>query len=90
MLKIVATVNNRKTLFLGLDRANTTRLHLGKPIVVDAQALIPTGTGQVQDIVLCAAETAAELHAELSRYMPLPPYVETGPDDAPVLWSNDD
>lgn len=74
MLKIVATVNNRQTLFLGLDRENTTRLHEGKPIAVDAQALTQQSQGgPVQDIVLCAGETLDDLHKELGQFLPLPP-----------------
>lgn len=77
MLKILATVNNRRTLFLGLDRTNTDRLHEGKPIPVDAQALAATTPGgPVQDIVLLAGETQAEIHAELSKHLPLPPFQE--------------
>lgn len=79
MLKIVSKVNNRNTLFLGLDRTNTTRLHEGKPIVIDAQALVGGGP-RIQDIVLCAAETLEELHAELSKHLPLPAFVEPDPE----------
>lgn len=79
MLKIVAKVNNRSTLFLGLDRTNTTRLHEGKPIVLDAQALVGGGP-RIQDIVLCAGETLEEIHAELSKHMTLPAYVEPEPE----------
>lgn len=74
MLKVVATVNNRRTLFLGLDRENSNRLHEGKPIVVDLQALAPVGDGRLQDLVLCAGQTLAEVHAELSQFLPLPPW----------------
>lgn len=75
MLKIVATVNNRQTLFLGLDRRNTTALHAGKPIAVDAQALLAQSKdgGPVQDIVICAGETLEDIHRELGQYLPLPP-----------------
>ena len=74
MLKIVATVNNRQTLFLGLDRENTTRLHEGKPIAVDVQALNQTSRGgPVQDVMLCAGETLEDIHRELGQYLPLPP-----------------
>lgn len=79
MLKVLATVNNRRTLFLGLDRVNTARLHEGKPIHVDAQALAATAEGPVQDVVLFAGETTAEIHAELSQYLPLPPFQEPTP-----------
>lgn len=74
MIKIVSTVNNRQTLFLGLDRANTTRLHEGQPIVFDAQVLLRGLDEPVQDIVICAGETLEELHGELSKYLPLPPF----------------
>lgn len=71
MLKVVATVNNRQTLFLGLDRQNTKRLHAGEPIHFDLQALTAQ-IADVQDVVICAGETVAEIHAELSQYLPLP------------------
>lgn len=73
MLRIVATVNNRQTLFLGLDRTNTDRMHQGDPVVVDLQALTANIEQPVQDIVLCADETLADIHADLSRFLPLPP-----------------
>lgn len=74
MLKIVATINNRQTLFLGLDRENTARLHEGEPIAVDIQALVHGSNGvPIQDIVLCAGETLADLHRDLSQFLPLPP-----------------
>lgn len=80
MLKVVTTVNNRRTLFLGLDRENTTRLHEGKPIAVDVQALMAQAkdAGPVQDIVIVAAETVELIHRELSRYLPLPPLSPEG------------
>lgn len=76
MLKVLTTVNNRRTLFLGLDRENTNRLHGGKPIAVDVQALAATVDGEVQDVVLFAGETLADVHAELSQFVPLPPLEE--------------
>lgn len=89
MLKIVASVNNRETLFLGLDRENTTRLHEGKPIVVDAQALTAQlKHGPIQDVVLCAGETLDDIHAELSQYIPLPPMAGGTRWDAP--WGEGD
>lgn len=73
MLRVVVTINNRRTLFLGLDRANTKRLHNGQPIVTDIQALGSTESDPIQDIVLCADETLGDLHTKLSKYLPLPP-----------------
>lgn len=71
MLKAMALVNNRRTLFLGLSRENTRRLHEGLPIAVDAQALAQMAQGEpVQDIVLFAGETEEACAAELAQYFP--------------------
>ena len=87
MLKAVATVNNRRTLFLGLDRTNTERLHGDQPIVIDVQALLAGGPyTDVQDLVITAHETLADAHAAWSELMPLPPYRDVGPDDAPHVY----
>lgn len=80
MLKIVAVVNNRKTLFLGLSKVNTSRLLDGKPSVIDVQALV-AGAEPVQDIVLCAGETDKVVYDELAQYIDLPPYREPRPDE---------
>lgn len=78
VLKIVATINNRRTLILGLSRENTTRLHDNKPIAVDVQALTAAlSEGPVQDIFICAGETERDLHMEWSGLIPnLPSYEE--------------
>jgi hypothetical protein len=70
MLKVGATVNNRRTLFLGLDRTNTTRLHAGEPIAVDVQALAVGVGGPFQDVVLFAGETLEDMATELDKYVP--------------------
>lgn len=72
MLKIGVTVNNRRTLFLGLDRNNTDRLHRDQPIPVDIQALAQGGDldGPFQDVVLVAGETLSEIATTLDRYIP--------------------
>lgn len=69
MLKVVAMVNNRRTLFCGLDRENTKRLHAGQPIAIDAQAV---AGAPVLDVVLFAGETLEDCHAELGKYIELP------------------
>lgn len=78
MLRVVANINNRRTLFLGLDRNNTDNLHVDQPIVVDYQALMQTSGGQpVQDIVIFAEETLEQVHQNLlDAGLPLPPYAE--------------
>lgn len=74
MLKIVANVGGRATLFLGIDRANTERLHADMPIKVNAEELLePTSMDKVQDVVLVAGETVADLIDQLRRGgMPIP------------------
>lgn len=77
MIRLVAEIHNRRTMLLGLDRENTSRLHAGKPIVVDLQAMSSNVEGDLQDLVLCAGETLGDIHDELSRYIPgLPPFEE--------------
>jgi hypothetical protein len=81
MLQVLTTVNNRTTLLLGLDRENTARLHDGQPIVVDAQALLAqVDSDRVQDVAIFAGETLADLHRDLSEYLPLPPPLAADPD----------
>ena len=72
VLRVVATVNNRRTLFLGLSRENTRRLHQNEPIPVDAQALAQTSLldGPIQDVVLFAGETEDACAEELGRWLP--------------------
>jgi hypothetical protein len=72
MLKVIATVNNRRTLFLGLSRENTRRLHKGQPIPVDAQALTQGALldGPIQDVVLFAGETEDACAEELGQWLP--------------------
>lgn len=82
MLKIVAVVNNRRTLFLGLARTNTERLHDDQPIVVDSQAIggieVDGFPCPIQDIVLLAGESLADVHAQLiAAGLPLPPFEDT-------------
>lgn len=74
MLKIVANLDGRATLFLGIDRENTSRLHADMPIKVNAEELLePTGMDQVQDVVLIAGETMADILDQLRRAgLPLP------------------
>lgn len=80
MLKAIATLNNRRTLFLGLQRENTKRLHDDKPIVIDLQALL-AGDDPIQDIVIYAAETHRGLHDQLTSLgLPMPPFVEPTPE----------
>lgn len=78
MIKAVAHINNRATLILGLDRRNTDSIHAAKPIVVDLQAILQgsPNTEAVQDIVIVAGETLQQVHADLARFLPLPPYEE--------------
>ncbi len=89
MLKVLATVNNRRTLFLGLERENTARLHDDKPIVLDLQAMTQSieMAAPVQDIVILAGETLRDVYAQLLEVMPeLPPYVEPEPDQPPWTY----
>jgi hypothetical protein len=81
MLKIVAEVNNRQTLFLGMSRLTTAKLHMGQPIPIDIQALAQTSGGKpIQDVILCAGDTDKDVYDELKKYMPqLPPFVEPTP-----------
>ena len=78
MLKVVAEVNNRRTLFVGLSRENTVRMHRGQPIAVDVQALLAQvkEVGDVQDIIIFAGESDRDVHATLAEYLPLPPFSE--------------
>jgi hypothetical protein len=81
MLKAVVRVNNRVTLFLGITRDNTDRLHVDEPIAIDLQVLVQQSGGRpVQDIVLYAGETDRDVYDQLaSRGLPLPPFVEPQP-----------
>ena len=81
MIKMIATINNRRTLFLGLERTNTDRLHDDQPIPIDLQAMLATtDVPDVQDIVLLAGETLAEVYAQLAEGIPgLPPFQEPVP-----------
>lgn len=82
MIKLVAEINNRRTLILGLSRMNSVNLHNGRPIIIDVQALIESiqateGSRPPQDIVLCAGDTEEDIYAELRDHMPqLPPIEE--------------
>lgn len=92
MHKAYALVNNRRTLFLGLTRKNTERLHEDKPIHIDLQAMLATSTldGPVQDLVITAGETERDTYEMWSQFLPLPPYVEVGPDDAPSVFRREE
>lgn len=80
MIKVLAQINNRQTLILGLDRENTTRLHSGKPIAIDIQALAAQHDS-VQDVVICAGESLGDIEAELLDLgLVLPPEQTTGYD----------
>lgn len=60
MIKALGTINNRRTLILGLSRENTNRMHKDMPIVVDLQAFLQTADiakDPIQDIVIFAGET---------------------------------
>lgn len=84
MLKVVSLVNNRRTLFLGLSRENTMRLHDDQPIAIDLQAMT-AGMDPVQDVVIYAAENSRDLHDKLAAAgLEMPPYVEPQPG-APVI-----
>lgn len=73
MIKMVATVNNRRTLFLGLSRENTTRLHDDQPIAVDVQALLALlPVDDVQDVVIFAGETEESMADQLRQYGVIP------------------
>ena len=79
MIRAIGELNNRRTLFVGLDRRNTTRMHEDEPIVVDAQALLAAvgDERQIQDIIIFAEETPEEAHARLKGIFPdLPEYKE--------------
>lgn len=91
MLKVVVDISNRRTLFLGLERNNTERIHKDEPIVIDLQALTAQMDGPVQDLVIVAAETPREVHAMLSVHfhrigVELPPYKEVGKDDPAYVF----
>jgi hypothetical protein len=87
VIRAVATVNNRCTMFVGLDRNNTTMLHEGHPIAIDVQAIMAqVPADQVQDLVIFAGETLKAAHEELGEYLPLPPFDQPeGGDDRPPV-----
>lgn len=78
MLKAMAQINGRKTLILGLERANMERLIADQPIAIDVQALLQAtpSIDEVQDIWLVGGETLADVHADLAKGLPMPPFEE--------------
>lgn len=73
MLKLVATSQTpdgpQSTLFLGLERENTNRLHDNKPIVID-MAELPKAFDR---IVILGGETLADVYDDLRAIgLPLP------------------
>ena len=73
MIKLLTVLNNRRTLMLGLSRANTERLHDDQPIAVDLQALLlmaghGTAFPDVQDVVIFAGETEGEMKQTLEKH----------------------
>jgi hypothetical protein len=69
MIKIVAETSMGATLFLGLERANTDRLHADMPIGIDVQELLAATSGvkSVERIVLIAGETLEDVYHQLRR-----------------------
>lgn len=57
-IKAIARVNNRTTLFVGLSRANTTRLHEDQPIPIDLKAMLQLtpNVDEIEDLVIFAEE----------------------------------
>lgn len=83
MLKIVTTLNNRRTLILALERVNTDRLHQDMPMVIDLQALRQSADYDepFQDLVIFAEETLEAAHAKLVDLgLPMPGWQEPTPD----------
>lgn len=73
MLKIVATSQTpngpQSTLYLGLERANTDRLHDNKPILID-MAELPKSFDR---IVILAGESIADVYDDLRAIgLPMP------------------
>lgn len=88
MIKIVTTINNRRTAILAFERANLERLLDNQPVYVDLQAL-----GQhadyddpIQDVVVMAEETLQDVRARLiSVGLPVPEFDDPKPGDPSVV-----
>lgn len=74
VLKVVAQVEGLNVLFCGLDRENTTRLHDGRPIVVELLELIASmpEDSTIDRLVVFAGETLEDCRRELGHFLPLP------------------
>lgn len=80
MIKMIATLGGKKTLFLGLERLNTEKMHDGKPIRVDVAELIEgfEDKDAFDEVIVWAGETLEDAYNELREAIPdLPPYEET-------------
>lgn len=73
MIKARGEKDGKPVLLIGLSRVNTKRLHLGQPIVIDADELESMGLPAMQ-VVILAGETEASMAAMLGQ-MPLQPEV---------------
>jgi hypothetical protein len=82
VIKMLAQLHGRRTLFLGLTRENTARLHGNEPIAVDVQALLAQvpESDAVQDVIIFAGEDLKQVHGQLKPFFPdLPPFEEPTP-----------
>jgi hypothetical protein len=68
MIKVIAQINNRKTLILGIARDNVDLMMTDHPMIIDLQALQQEAKmwEPIQDIIIIADETLEALHAQLS------------------------
>jgi hypothetical protein len=81
MLKAVLSLEagSRQVLVLGLERANTDRMHAGDPIRVVSDDVDPRLPHL--EVVIMAGEDNDAMVAELRRYFPMPddPITDPGP-----------
>lgn len=91
MLKIVTTINNRRTAIFAFERVNLERLLADQPVLIDMQALVQHADYDepIQDIVIMAEETMQDVHRRLTNVgLPLPAFESLGPADPPLIRKN--
>ena len=82
MLKAIATIGNRRTLIIGLERENWNRINADMPIALNVRELLADSpnTDAIDDIWLIGGETLADVHAQLKVVIPtMPDYEEPTP-----------
>lgn len=79
MIKVVIQMGKSRTLFIGLDRTNTDRLHNDEPIMLHLGDLLKKAKlVEVDEIVIFADETLDAAYHQLDTHIPgvLPPFQE--------------